>query len=483
MKNLNLPDQNTWIGGKSEDCELQNGPYLYDPNTSEALVRSRSSSSSQIERAIGLANETHLDGAWSELGIEGRAPMLYALADELDAHVEEIAQLDSLNSGVPIRITRMFASSNGDTVRAVVQRALALGNAEALSADGRKVLIHRIPWGATALIMPWNAPSAMAVKKLSFALAAGATVVMKPSPASPFSTELVAKSAAKANIPHGVVSLVLGGANVGAQLVSDRRIRAISMTGSTTTGRSIAVAAGANFARLRLELSSNNPAIVCADADVDHAAKEIASGAMKLSGQWCEAPRRVIVAQPILQDFVAALREALAKLRIGSSLDDDTDLGPVAFEARKLELLSQRDALKVAGAEIIEIGSPQPTGWFVQPTIAVSADIDPGMEIFGPLITVQPSASDDHAIKIANSGHVGLAAYMFSSDIEKAHILGAKLQVGEVKINGTSVLDMSPISAQSFFGESGIGGHGDEDVFDFYSGKRIVGTDMKNLPI
>lgn len=478
-----LPALNTWIGTACELSAVRDTQALHNPNTGAVLVESRSSSAEQVDRAIALAHETHQAGTWEDLGVEGRAPFLLAFADLLDAEAESIAQLDALNSGVPIRVTRMFAASNGATVRSAVNRALELGDVEWLPAEGRKVCVHRVAWGPTALIMPWNAPSAMAVKKMAYALVAGATVVLKPSPASPFSTELVVQAAMKAGIPHGVVSLVLGGADVGHQLVSDKRIRAISMTGSTPTGRAIAVAGGQNFTRLRLELGSNNAVIVRDDADIAEAAALIVSGAMKLSGQWCEAPRRVIVASTRLEELVAALQHEMEKLQVGSSLDEATEVGPVAFEGRKAELVNQRETLRAAGARIIEVGTPKGEGWFMQPTIVVADEIDLALEIFGPMLTVQPSTSDAHAIALANAGHVGLAAYVFSADMPRAHQIGKKLLAGEVKINGTSVLDMSPLSVQSFFGESGIGGHGDADVLDFFTGKRVVGVDKLGLPI
>jgi betaine-aldehyde dehydrogenase len=478
-----LPELRTWLGHESERSGIADRSPLCDPNTGEPLAVSRSSTPEQVERAIELAHRAHLDGHWQAMGIDGRAKLLLAMADRLDAQSERIGQLDSLNSGVPIRLMSLFAASNGNTLRGAVRRALALGDRQAVAADDRNVVVHRIPWGVTALLMPWNAPSAMAVKKLAYALAAGATVVMKPSPASPFSAELVAAAAADAGVPHGVVNLVLGGAEVGHQLVSDRRVRAISMTGSTPAGRRVAATGGANRARLRLELGSNNPAVVRADADIAQAASQIVAGAMKLSGQWCEAPRRVIVDVARQDALVDAMHAELVKLRVGSSLDVTTDLGPVAFEGRRTELRSQRDSLLAQGARLIEATPIPERGWFVAPTLAVGPQVDVGMEIFGPLITVQPSRSDDHAVALANGGHVGLAAYVFGADIAGAAALGVKLCGGEVKVNGTSLLDMSPQSVQSFFGDSGIGGHGDADLLDFHTGHRIVGTDAPGLPL
>lgn len=478
-----LPASSTWIGGRPEPSRAADAGDLHDPNSGEYLADSPTSSHEQVERAVAAAHAAHASSGWSELGAEGRAPYLERFAEELDAMAEQVARLDAVNSGVPITVTRLFGASNGGTVRDAAARARALGDSRRLDADHGDVRVHRVPWGPTALIMPWNAPSAMAVKKSAYALAAGATTVLKPSPASPWSAELVVEAAHRAGIPDGVVNLVYGGARVGAALVSDARVRAISMTGSTPTGRAIAAAAAPNFTRLRLELGSNNPAIVRADADLERTAAAIVSGAMKLSGQWCEAPRRVIVAGTVIDELVDALVVELDGLRIGSSLDEATTLGPVAFEARRCELDAQLAALVAAGARLIRRGRTPSPGWFFPPTVAVADTIDLDLEIFGPLLTVQPATDDEDALRAANAGHVGLAGYVFSRDEDAARALGRRIHAGEIKVNGTSVLDMAPESSQSFFGLSGIGGHGDADVLDFFSGDRVVGVDRPGLPL
>lgn len=477
------PSSLTWIDGCPEPSAVAAAGALYDPNTGERLAAAPASSLEQVDRTIGAADAAHETGTWRELGAAGRAPVLERFAAELDALAEDIARLDAVNSGVPISVTRMFGGSNGDTVRDVAARAVALGDSHSLDADHGDVRLHRVPWGASALIMPWNAPSAMAVKKVSYALAAGATTVLKPSPASPWSTELVVEAAHRAGVPNGVVNLVYGGAEVGAALVADLRIRAISMTGSTPTGRAIAGLAGPNLTRMRLELGSNNPAIVRADADLEATAAMLVSGAMKLSGQWCEAPRRVIVDATVLDDLVDALAEALGALTIGSSLDESTTLGPVAFEGRLRELEAQRAALEAAGASTIHVGAVPATGWFFAPTVAVAETVDLDLEIFGPLLTVQPAGDDAEALRLANAGQVGLAGYVFGRDEDAARTVGRGIRAGEIKVNGTSVLDMAPGSSQSFFGASGLGGHGDADVLDFFSGVQVVGVDRPGLPL
>lgn len=478
-----IPETRTWIGGVPEAPAGPGAPPVLDPNTGSVLAKGTTSSPAQLQAAIAAAHAAHVRGEWLALGVEGRAAVMERFADELDALAEPIAALDAVNSGVPISLTRLFGGSNGGTVRAAIGHFRALGDARAVPADDRDVKVHWIPWGPTALITPWNAPSAMVVKKLAYTLMAGSPAIVKPSPASPFSAQLVMEALVRAGVPAGVVSLVEGGADIGSALVADPRVRAVSMTGSTPTGRAIAAAAAPNFTRLHLELGSNNPAIVRADADIALTADSLVTGFLKLSGQWCEAPRRVYVARERAAALEEALVARLSRVRVGSSLDEATEVGPVAFEARRTELLAQRDALAAAGGRIVSVGDVPAEGWFVAPTLVMDAETEPGVEIFGPILTMTAVDSDDEALERANTGQVGLAGYVYSSDGAAARALGVRLDAGEVKVNSSSVLDMSPESAQAFFGTSGIGGHGDAGLARFAVGARIVGEDPAGLPL
>ncbi|WP_262001381.1 aldehyde dehydrogenase family protein [Microbacterium sp. Mcb102] len=480
---MTYPALRTWIAGVAEDSPESDGTWLHDPNTGEALVASASSSLDQVGRAVTAAQQAHDDGRWRGLAPERRAEKLDALADWLDERAEEVAHLDALNSGVPISVTRLFGGANGATLRDAARRAVAVGDSRALAAEHGPVRLHRVPWGPTALILPWNAPSAMAVKKTAFALAAGATVVLKPSSFSPWSAQLLLEGVHAVGIPDAVVGLVQGSGGVGRSLVADERIAAISMTGSTPTGRAIAATAAPRFARLQLELGSNNAAIVRTDADLEQTAKALADGVLKLSGQWCEAPRRVLVDRARRDELAGLLIAEFGRRAIGSSLDDATEVGPVAFAGRRDELVEQRERLAHAGAELLRVTQVPAQGSFFEPTVAVLDGPGLADEVFGPLLLVGGYADEDEAVALANTGQVGLAGYVFGADEHAAAALGTRLVAGEVKVNGTSVLDMSPESSQSFFGASGLGGHGDADVLDFFVGKQIVGSDRPGLPL
>jgi betaine-aldehyde dehydrogenase len=478
---VDLPGLDTWIGGAPESSALEEHSQLHDPNTGIAVCQSFSSSPSQVDRALAAADAAHRRGDLQRLGVEGRAERLEAFATAIDGAADQIALLEALGTGVPLSMTRLFARGLSSTIRKAIRLVRERGDRRILPA-AHLVELRFVPWGPTALILPWNAPAFLATKKLAFALAAGAPAVVKPSPVSPWSVQWVMRAAAASGFPEGTVNLLMGGKDVGGALCSDRRVRAISMTGSTATGRHIAQTAAARFARLRLELGSNNPAVVLADASVPETAEQLFRGMTKLNGQWCEAPRNVFVPRHLLADLVDALTQHISAAVIGSSLRETTTIGPLALRERQQQLSKQLDTWRHAGHRVVDTDVPD-LGWFFSPTLVVGQKITVTAEVFGPMLTIEPVDSEAEAIGQANSCAGGLAGYVFGRNVEAATRVGRCLTAGEIKINGTSILDMSPESAQSFFGSSGIGGHGDRDVLDFYVGKQVIGSDPPDTPI
>lgn len=476
------PELNTWIDGNRELSEVITTHAVCDPNTNDAVQPGRASSPAQLERAISVAEDVHRDGRWRTAGVVERAAALDRFADRLAERADEIAVLDAVNTGVPVSVTRMFSASLAGTVRQAATLATERGDEVSLPADQGPVRLRHIPWGPTALIIPWNAPSAIMVKKMAFALAVGAPVIVKPSPFAPWSAQLIAEAAAE-TLPAGLVAVVLGAGEIGAQLCADRRIKAISMTGSTPTGQAIARVAADNLTRLRLELGSTNPAVVCADADVAVTARLLCDGMVKLNGQWCEAPRSVFVEHSVHAELVDALSALVTQMSVGSSLDETTQIGPMAYRARRIELEQQREQLVSHGRRVAATVEVPGFGAFFGPTIIDGDGPDLGEEVFGPMLVVESCASEGDAVDRANRVAGGLAAYVFTRDVTRGLELAGGLYSGEVKLNGTSVLDMSPESAQSFFGLSGLGGHGDRDVLQFYSGKQVAGVDLVDPPL
>jgi betaine-aldehyde dehydrogenase len=485
---LPLPPQRDLVDGEWIDPPLDGVP-LVDPDTGEALVRSATSTPETVERAIAAASRDHAAGGWAGRSVDERAALLLDLADRLEQMQEAFALVDAFDSGVPITVTTMFASALPDIVRDASAHAKTLMPERILPSSGGDAHLLRVPWGPAAVLAPFNAPGFTAVKKTAYALAAGCPVLLKPSPHSPHSAGLlaaaIAESIATHAAPRAVFQLLHGEAEVGATLASDPRIRCVTFTGSRSAGRSVAAAAARDLKALQLECGSNNPAIVRADADIAATAEALVTGFTKLNGQWCERPGTVFVAAPLHDALIDALLAALHRLRAGPCVDLETTFGPqanrqqadrVAFDVRRLET---RGA--TTHTAFMEYASP---GCFVRPVIITGAHpADTLEEIFGPVLVVHAAAGDEQALELAALLESGLAAYVFTADVEAGIALGTGLAAGEVKVNGTSVLDLSPESAQSFWNGSGVGGHGNADLLRFFTGTRIVGPDLPDAPI
>jgi phenylacetaldehyde dehydrogenase len=458
-----------------------------DPNTGAALAPRRGSAPEVVERALAAANAAWGRGAgpWSGLPVAERASHLDRLADAVAVRTDAIAVAEALDTGVPVGVTRAIAGSLPDLLRAVAERGRALLAPRALPAGKRRVEVLRPPWGPAALVVPWNAPAPIATTKLANALVAGCPAVLKPSEHAPAACGLLADAAVEAGLPPGALQLVHGGPEVGARLAADARVRAISFTGSGAAGRAVAAAAAPRMAALQLELGARNPAVVLADADVPRAAGQLARGATKLNGQWCEAPRRVLVDAAVHDALVEALAAELRAVRAGPSTEPGTALGPIAHRAQRDRLLGQLEALRALGGTVTACGeAPGGEGFHLAPALVTGLPPDAGgEELLGPVLTVHAVAGEREALRAANAADDGLAAYVFAGDGDRAFALGRALHAGEVRLGGTGLLDLAPGAVQSFWGASGSGGHGAAEVLLSFTGARVVGEDDPSAPI
>jgi betaine-aldehyde dehydrogenase len=452
------------------------GGWLEDPDDGSVIGPQRASAPAVVERALALAHGAWTTGAWSGLSLAERSLTLDRLATELEARAEEIALLDAVDSGVPISVTRAIAGSLGSLVRAVLDEAARAGERRRLAAGGRRVEVLRLPWGPAVLLCPWNAPSAAAVGKIANALAAGCPAILKPSELAPSSAGLIAEAALAAQLPPGALQVVHGGAGVAQHLVADPRVRMVSLTGGLAAGRAVALATAPRMAALQLELGGTNPAIVTADADIAASARALAAGATKLNGQWCEAPRRVFVAEGRHDELVDALEDALAEVHVGPARDARSQVGPLVSGAHRDRVQRQVEAL--GGEARVTAAVPDGSGSFLSPTLVLGLPADSVREeIFGPVLSVHRVATDAEAVGAANANGDGLAGYVFCGDHERAFALGRALHCGEIRIGGTNLLDLAPDSTQSFWGSSGIGAHGGREVLEAFRGSRIVGEE------
>lgn len=459
--------------------------WLCNPSTGERIAQQASTDPASVERAIGCAAAVDQAGTWRLLSVDERAAYLERVAELLKPRAEQVGLAESITCGIPISIARAFGESLAGNFYDAVEHLRAASLRVELGEPDRPVELLRVPWGPTVVMVPFNAPAAQAAKKVAYALAAGAPVILKPPENGPFGCNLLADAIAEAGLPAGVFQMVHGGPEVGRALTSDPRIRAICFTGGVDVGRAISRAAAEDFKALQLELGGNNPVVVRADADIASTARQLADGIVKLNGQWCEAPGKLLVSRSLVDPLVEALVRELESVRIGAHDDESAALGPLAFEAHRARLDAQIAALESSGGRVIRCGeAPSAGGWFWVPRIVVGVDATAAVEeMFGPAVTVHAVDSDAEAIAIANASPYGLAAYVFGTNVDAAMAVGRELRFGEVKINGTSLLDMSAESVQSFWRCSGSGGHGNTDLFQFFLGTQIVGMDRPGLPI
>ncbi len=460
-----------------------------DPNIGEMLQPQLATASGSVDTAISGAETLHGDGTWAAVPLEARAAFLDDIAARLSARVDELAYEDAMATGNAIRVSRQMAAYIGPRVGGARRQLLEVGTANDLSEGGRPVMLLRHPLGPAVVLAPWNAPTFVAVAKVASALAAGCPVILKPSEWAPAGCQVVAEVIHDALSEHGLPTdafqLVHGAAAVGAQLASDPRIRAISFTGGGPGGRAVATAAAPHFTALQLELGGHNPAVILPDADIRATARAIVDGMTKLNGQWCEAPGKILVPTDLHDDLVEALLEEIGTIRIGHCLDDDTDVGPMAYRLH-------RDRLEAGIAELVAAGGtaltnstlPDLPGWFLAPTVVTGLPAEDSIhELFGPVISVHQVGSIDEAVSAAAGPETGLAGFVFGTDLQIALSTAARIPAGEVRVNGCKLADLADGSEQTFWNSSGIGGHGPTDMVRFFQGRQTIGVDDPTLPI
>lgn len=459
------------------------GRPLCDPNTGEVRQQKLTTSAADVERALQAAYEFDQAGLGRSIPLAARIEALEAFAAELDRRQEEIAQQDSINTGCPIRVARIIASTLGGRVRSAIAEAQELGAYVDLGTPEIPVKLLREPIGPAVIVAPWNVPSFTCSGKVAAALAAGCPVLLKPSENTPCGVQLISEILVGVlearGLPSAYFQLLQGGSAMGSLLTGDSRIAALVFTGGVDTGRSVATSAAQALAITQMELGSNNPAIVRADADVAHTAASLVQGTTRVNGQWCEAPGKVLVHESLHDELAAALEAEFQQLRIGDSLDETTQLGPLGFERHRDALRGEVARLEGLGGTLLgQRELPALDGWFIEPGVVVGvAAAQATTELFGPLLTMHSFSTDEEALALANVPSGGLDAFVFSSDIEAAMALAGRVRAGEVRINGTFMSDLADGSQQTFWGTSGIGGHGPDHGVRFFLGDRVIGVD------
>jgi acyl-CoA reductase-like NAD-dependent aldehyde dehydrogenase len=481
---ITVPQPVNHIADEWSDCTTLDS-WNVDPNTGEPLHRSVTTDPQDVERALRHAEASYDVGRWDEQARHERAAVLDRVADILETRLEDIARTDALTSGTPISATRKVTAFLPYRIRSAAQDLRDIPRVTALEAGGRDVRLHKVPWGPAAILTPWNGPSFIPAAKVVSAIAAGCPVVLKPSEHAPSSAQIIVECFVAAGLPSGALQLVHGAGEVGAQLTADPRIKIVSFTGGPGAGRAIARAAVEDFKVLQLELGGNNPVIVLDDADLDVTADGLLDGMTKLNGQWCEGPGKILAPRHLVDPLADALTERISRLVVGHSLDERSQVGPISNGPHFRTLQSRIDGLRDLGAAIRQPATlPDLKGWFLSPTVASGADPAAATaELFGPVVSLHAVDSVDEALRIANASPSGLDAYVFGADTDRAIDVGARIVAGEVRVNGAKVADLGDDSAQSFWGPSGIGGHGPAESVRVFCGDRVVGVDSPDLPL
>ncbi|MBB5633562.1 5-carboxymethyl-2-hydroxymuconic-semialdehyde dehydrogenase [Cryobacterium mesophilum] len=475
----NLPDRiRHYIDGELVDSVGGSTFDVLDPVSNTTYVQAAAGRQADIDLAVASAKRAFDDGPWPGMKNRERARILNRIADQVETRDAELAELETFDTGLPITQALGQAQRAAENFRFFADLIVAQRD-DTYQVPGAQVnYVHRKPVGVAGLITPWNTPFMLESWKLAPALASGCTVVLKPAEFTPLSASLWAGIFEEAGLPKGVFNLVNGlGEEAGDALVKHPDVRLISFTGETTTGQTIFGNAAKHLKGLSMELGGKSPAIVFADADLDAAIDSTLFGVFSLNGERCTAGSRILVERSIYDDFVSQYAERAKNIVVGDPHDPKTEVGALVHPEHYAKVMSYVELGKGEGRLVAGGGRPAglETGNYVAPTVFVDVKPDARIfqeEIFGPVVAITPFDTDAEALELANAVKYGLAAYLWTSDLKRAHTFAHGIEAGMVWLNSHNVRDLrTPFGGVK---ASGLGHEGGYRSLDFYSEQQAV---------
>jgi aminomuconate-semialdehyde/2-hydroxymuconate-6-semialdehyde dehydrogenase len=470
-----------YIGGElrppSGNTYLDN----YNPAEGKAYSLIPDSSSEDVDEAVRAAERAF--PSWSEMPVEKRSAILQRIADLIDRDFGRLVTAESIDSGKPVSLARtMDIPRAAANVRFFATAAIHFASEAHLTGSEAVNYTIRQPLGVVGCISPWNLPLYLFTWKIAPALASGNTVVAKPSELTPMTAYLFSKICMEAGLPPGVLNIVHGlGPKAGQAIVAHRGTTAISFTGGTVTGRTIAATAGPMFKKLSLELGGKNPNLVFADCDKEEAIETSVRSAFSNQGEICLCGSRIFVERPFYEEFLSEFVSRVKKLTVGNPLEEQTRIGALISEGHMnkvlgyLDLAVREGGTIVTGGKRITLTGRCASGYFIEPAVITGLPhtcLTNQEEIFGPVVTVMPFDTEEEAIGYANSTPYGLAATLWTGNLKRAHRVAAQLQSGIIWINCWLHRDLrTPFGGMK---QSGIGREGGWEALRFFTEAKNV---------